>query len=324
MGSTVVDNSGNHWHFSTMAISVNFKFERRLGMYPSGFEKDGQMFVNTAYGDYPHYLPNTKVEAHKNRFTGWMLLSLNKPAYTNSNVVTKDVNVVDESDGGYMLEQIKNFEIPNINDEEIRSYWVSEANNDSIYVEMDLEKAMDIHAIQINFQDYNSTTFGRHDTLRQQFVIKASKDGKKWFDLVDFSNNSEDRPHCYIELEAAVEARYIRYEHLYCTNKYLAISEFRVFGKGKGEVLTSPYNFTVKRDTTDRRNAFLRWDKNPDATGYVIYWGIKSDRLNLSAMIYGENEYELRALNTDQEYYYQIETFNENGVSERSVVKHTK
>ncbi|MTI21710.1 1,4-beta-xylanase, partial [Fulvivirga sp. RKSG066] len=104
-GSTVKDNSGNYWHYATMAISVNYKFERRIGMYPAGFEENGQMYVNTAYGDYPHYLPDTEVDNHKSRFTGWMLLSYNKPVSTNSPIVKKDINVVDESEGGYMQEQ---------------------------------------------------------------------------------------------------------------------------------------------------------------------------------------------------------------------------
>ncbi|MEM6318176.1 MAG: family 43 glycosylhydrolase [Bacteroidota bacterium] len=170
-GSTVEDIHGNHWHYATMAISVNYKFERRIGMYPAGFETDGQMYVNTAYGDYPHYLPDSQVKNHKNRFTGWMLLSYGKPVSTNSKVVDKPLNIVDESSSGYMLEQIKNFEIGNINDEEIRSYWVSEANHDSIDVTMDLTRPMDVRALQINFQEYNNTIFGRQDTLRQQFVV---------------------------------------------------------------------------------------------------------------------------------------------------------
>lgn len=322
-GSTVKDNHGNHWHFATMAISVNYKFERRLGMYPAGFEEDGQLYVNTAYGDYPHYLPDTKVQDHKERFTGWMLLSYQKPVKTNSHVVTTDLNVVDESDSGYMLEQIRNFEVKNVNDEEIRSYWVSEANNDSIFVEMDLQSVCEVRALQINFQDYRSEIYGRPDTLRQQFVIKGSKDGKNWYSLVDFSQMWEDHPHCYIELPETIEARYIRYEHKYVTNKYLSISEFRVFGRGKGPQPATPSNFAVRRDE-DRRNVWLSWDKVPDATGYVIYWGLQPDRLNLSAMIYGENSYELRALNTDQKYYYQVEAFSENGISKRSATKVTE
>ncbi|MCX2679294.1 family 43 glycosylhydrolase [Galbibacter sp. EGI 63066] len=316
-GSTVQDNNGNYWHYATMAISVNYKFERRLGMYPAGFEGNGQMFVNTAYGDYPHYLPDTEVDNHKQRFTGWMLLSYKKPVKTNSPLVTDDINVVDESEKGYMQEQIREFDIAKINDEEIRSYWVSQSNNDSIYVEVDLGKKMNVKAVQINFADYNSTIFGRPDDLRQQFTIELSIDGKTWETLADYSENEKDMPHAYIELDTPKDARYIRYNHVYCSNEYLSISEFRVFGNGYENKPEEPSNFKVERQV-DRRNADLSWDKDEKATGYVVYWGIAEDKLNLSVLIYEDAQYELRALNTDQGYYMQVEAFNENGISEKS------
>ncbi len=322
-GSTVRDHQGNYWHYSTMAISVNYKFERRLGMYPAGFDDNGQMYVNTAYGDYPHYLPGTEVDNHKNRFTGWMLLSYGKPVKTNSPLVDTKVNVVDESDSGFMLGQITDYDIEQINDEEIRSYWVSAANDDSIYVAIDLQAVMDVKAVQINFQDFNSEIFGRPDTLRQQFVLKGSKDGQTWNVIADYSKNQRDMPHGYIELAQPVEARYIRYEHVYITTKNLAISEFRIFGNGKGNAPAQPANFTVKRQA-DRRNADLSWEADPTATGYVIYWGIDPDHLNLSALMYDQSAYELRALNTEQGYYYQVEAFNENGISKRSEIRHTE
>lgn len=322
-GSTVKDNDGNYWHFATMAISVNFKFERRIGMYPAGFEQDGQMFVNTAYGDYPHYLPEYPVSEHKKRFTGWMLLSYNKPVSTNSSLVEADINVVDESDSGYMLGQVKGFEIEKINDEEIRSYWVSDRNADDIYVTVDLEEEMDVRAVQINFQDFNSEIFGRPDTLRQQFVLEGSKDGVNWETLADYSENTRDMPHAYIELAEAASVRYVRYNHVYCSNKYLAIAEFRVFGNGKRAAPVQPADFRVKRQA-DRRNADLSWEASPGAQGYVIYWGIAEDKLNLSAMVYGQNSYELRALNTDNAYYYRVEAFSEHGISESSSILFTK
>jgi len=130
-------------------------------------------------------------------------------------------------------------------------------------------------------------------------------------------------PHAYIELDNPVEARYVRYDHKYLTNEHLAISEFRVFGKGQGEQPQTPGDFTVER-MDDRRNAMLTWNAVPGATGYVIYWGIEEESLNLSAMMYGKSRYELRALNTDQGYYYQVEAFNENGISERSKIIYTQ
>ncbi|UJH66367.1 family 43 glycosylhydrolase [Allomuricauda sp. SCSIO 65647] len=319
-GSTVRDNNGNYWHFATMAISVNYKFERRIGMYPAGFEPDnGQMFVNTAYGDYPHYLPYTEVENHKNRFTGWMLLSYKKPVSTNSPLVEGKPNVVDESEEGYMQEQITDFDSNRINDEEIRSYWVSAANNDSIHVDIDLEKVHDVHAIQLNFQDYQSNIYGRPNTLRQQFKIQASLDGKNWKTIADYSQNRRDMPHGYIELKKPEAARYVRYDHVYCTNNYLAISELRIFGKGRGKLPKTPKKFRARRQD-DRRNVDLTWKPVEGAKGYVVYWGIHADKLNLSALLYDEPNYELRALNTDQKYYYQVEAFNENGISKRSEI----
>lgn len=71
----------------------------------------------------------------------------------------------------------------------------------------------------------------------------------------------------------------------------------------------------------DRRNADLSWSPVEGATGYVIYWGVDKDKLNLSALMYGEPGYELRALNTDNAYYFQVEAFDENGISERSEIK---
>lgn len=322
-GSTVKDNHGNYWHYATMAISVNYKFERRIGMYPAGFEENGQLYVNTAYGDYPHYLPDTEVDNHKERFTGWMLLSYNKPVTTNSPEVRDSINVVDESDSGYMLEQITEFDISKVNDEEIRSYWVSVANSDSIYVEIDLQKPMDVKAVQINFQDFNSDIFGKPDTLRQQFTISTSLDRENWKTVADYSENTKDMPHAYIELGEASEARYVRYNHKYLTNKYLSISELRVFGNGKEAKPQTPANFNVARQE-DRRNADLTWDAVPGATGYVIYWGIAKDKLNLSALMYDGPNYELRALNVEPGYYYQVEAFNENGISEKSEILYTE
>ena len=187
---------------------------------------------------------------------------------------------------------------------------------------MDLEKPMTVNAIQINFQDFRSDIYGRPDTLRQQFVIRTSLDGDQWETIADYSDNQRDMPHAYLELAEPVDARYIRYNHVYCTNNYLSISEFRVFGKGKETPPATPANFTAKRQD-DRRNADLDWDDVPGATGYVIYWGIAEDKLNLSALMYGQSEYELRALNTGPGYYYQVEAFSENGISERSGVLFT-
>jgi hypothetical protein len=52
-GSTMQDKYGNYWHVATMQISVKYKFERRIGLFPAGFDNEGQLYCITAFGDYP-------------------------------------------------------------------------------------------------------------------------------------------------------------------------------------------------------------------------------------------------------------------------------
>ena len=56
-------------------LSLKYKFERRIGLYPTAFDKDGVMYSNTAFGDYPLLTPKGKVDDIANTFSGWMLLS---------------------------------------------------------------------------------------------------------------------------------------------------------------------------------------------------------------------------------------------------------
>jgi hypothetical protein len=133
------------------------------------------------------------------------------------------------------------------------------------------------------------------------------------------SRRSLYRPHAFIEFKEDIEAQYVRYQHVFCSNKYLAISEFRVFGLGSGKKPAIPKNFSVKREE-DRRNAFLSWSRIENSQGYVLYWGLKPDKLNNSVLIYDKNEYDLRALNIGEGYFFQVEAFNENGISSKSEV----
>nr|WP_262489301.1 hypothetical protein [Gillisia sp. JM1] len=40
--------------------------------------------------------------------------------------------------------------------------------------------------------------------------------------------------------------------------------------------------------------------------------------------MYDHPNYELRALNTDQNYFYQVEALNENGISAKGAIVNTK
>ncbi|MDQ0496530.1 family 43 glycosylhydrolase [Paenibacillus brasilensis] len=81
-GSTVEDCHGNLWHAATMRISVNHAFERRLGLWPAGFDQDGELFCNQRYGDWPFNIEQANINPWKN--PEWMLLFYGKPAKASS------------------------------------------------------------------------------------------------------------------------------------------------------------------------------------------------------------------------------------------------
>jgi hypothetical protein len=78
------------------------------------------------------------------------------------------------------------------------------------------------------------------------------------------------------------------------------------------------------RGDSERRNAWLKWKADPQATGYVIHCGIAPDKMYNSVMVYGDNEYYFRALDKDRTYYFSIEAFNEAGISQRTSALESK
>ena len=294
-GSTVKGPYNNYWHFGTMAVSVNRIWERRIVMYPTHFDQDGLMYTNTSFGDYPHYAPDEYSRA--GTFTGWMLLSYNKPVKASSS--------------------LEDYVPENIVDENIKSFWVAKNNDKNQWLEIDLEQPAKVHAVQINYNDYQSDLYGRIPGLHHRYMIEGSLDGEDWEVLVDKTNSYEDVPNDYVELNHPQTVRFIRYKNIHVPTTNLSISDLRVFGLGQGRPPAQVKNLTVKR-VHDRRNASITWDAQNNVQGYNVRWGIAPDKLYSSWLVYGKNHLDLRSLNVDQKYFFQVEAFNENGVSERS------
>ncbi len=296
-GSTVVGTEGLYWHFASMAVSVNINWERRICMFPAFFDKDGLMYSNTSFGDYPHYAPT--VAGKMGAFRGWMLLSYKKPVKTSS--------------------VYQSFHAQNLVDENVKTFWVAQENNDHQWIEIDLLKPATVYAIQVNYNDYKSGMYGRIPGIHHQYFIEGSADGTNWITLVDRKNNFSDVPNDYVELGTPQTVRYIRYKNIYAPTPFLSISDLRVFGTSQGKAPATVNNFLVQRQA-DRRDALISWDKQADAQGYNILWGIAPDKLYNSWMVYDKNSLLLKSLSTDQSYYFSIEAFNENGVSSRTKV----
>jgi hypothetical protein len=62
----------------------------------------------------------------------------------------------------------------------------------------------------------------------------------------------------------------------------------------------------------------ITWEKQPNCQGYNILWGIAPDKLYSSWMVYDKSELDMKSLSTDQSYYFSIEAFNENGISQKT------
>jgi xylan 1,4-beta-xylosidase len=296
-GNTFQDLHGNWWSTGTPWIGVNWNFERRIGLHPAGFDADGQLHVDTRFGDFPHWLPTKRTRSSDELFTGWMLLSYKKRA-------TASPALSDSFPAGHTT------------DDNPRTFWVARENRPGQWLTVDLGRPHDIRAIQVNYADYKSALFRTDSTYVTRFRLLASDDGRRWRTVADLARETRDRANAYVELTSPTRARYVRYEHVHVAAANLAISDIRVFGLGGGARPATPAGFTAVRDR-DERNATIRWQAVPGAVGYNVRWGIAPSKLYQTYQRFADEgaTLEIRALGVGQPYWAAIESFDENGVS---------
>jgi hypothetical protein len=321
-GITVKQTNNQYWHFATMALASNSHWERRLCMFPTYFDNDGLMYSDTHYGDYPRFGPNHPTKAGQH--CGWMLLSYNgittvsssKMQIIKSTSTDNDYDITEmpmqKNEAGEIISEV-------LTDESPKSFWVADANNNKQWVKIEMLNPGKIYAFQLNFHDHESGIYTRVDGLRHRFTIEVSDDGKNWQTVVDRSNSYKDAPNAYIVLNQPVHGKYVRYKNLEVPGPNLALSEIRVFGIGDGKKPDRVKNFKVKREA-DRRDAAFSWSPAKDAQGYNIRWGIAPDKLYQSWLIYDVNEHFMLCLDRGTSYYFTIEAFNENGISEQTEI----
>lgn len=293
-GATFQDKWNNYWHVSTMNVTVKNTFERRNGLWPAGFDADGVMYCNTAFGDYPHYLPQGEEDHLKSRFTGWMLLNYKKPVQVSSTY--------------------GNFVANNAVDESVKTYWCAATANKGEWIQTDLGAVSTVNAIQVNYADQDAEFLGKQLDIYHQYKLWYSIDGKKWQVLVDKSANKKDVPHDYIELQKPVQARFIRLENIHMPTGKFAISGLRVFGKGAGATPEKVKEFIVLRTEKDKRSAMIKWSPVNNAYAYNIYYGTDPKKLYNCIMVHDANEYYFKGMDSKMTYYFTIQPVNENGV----------
>ena len=294
--------SENYWKAATNSISVRHMFERRVSFYPAGFDKDGYLYTDTYLGDYPMFLPTEKRQASDSFQPGWMLLSYGKTVTASSTL-----------DG---------FPAENIVDEDSRTAWVAATNNDTEWLQVDLQHLSSVNAIQVNFDEYGAKQKGFVPAVYQSYVIYASVNGEDWYPVVDYSTKKTDTPHDYIEFEEPFKARYIKLQNKeYTVSSNLSVRDLRIFGNGLGSKPRPVNGFTVKRNEEDPCIVSLAWNEVPHAQGYIVRYGIAEDKLYSNFQVMGETSLEIGSLNKGVTYYFTIDTYNENGITRTEQVE---
>ncbi|MGS0972428.1 MAG: family 43 glycosylhydrolase [Candidatus Izemoplasmataceae bacterium] len=312
-GSTMQDKYGNWWHASTMVISANHEFERRVGLFPAGFDEDGELFCNTAYGDWPIEVAK---KINPNKEPDWMLLSYNKSIKASSH---SDDNTPNKA-----------------NDEHIKTCWTAKSNGADEWLEINLGESLEVAAIQVNFADYQIPfNLPKHSELigaeyRKRFIdinqettnyhLQGSLDGKHYETIADKREVTTDLSNDFIYLKNIKNYKFIRISNMQVPyGQSPSISGLRVFGKKMGSL--PPQITAFNYVDNDELDVSISWKSVKDTVGYNVVWGYLPEKMYHSYMVFDRNTIPLRALNKGQKLYVRIDTFNESGITKGNVVQ---
>lgn len=307
-GSTIKDEFGNWWHVSSMRISINHIFERRLGLWPAGFDHEGTLFCNQNFGDYPIEVPEGRFNPLSIK-PKWMLLSYKKivetssfqPGYEGSNAVNED----------------------------IQSSWRTVTNQPGEWLSVDLGELYDVRAIQVNIADGGDATIDIkeldmrgpvymkrliHDKAGSlKYKLMGGIDGKQWSPLE--RDVSTIKPHELFHYDKGQNIRFVKiiFEQTPYSQQF-SVSGFRVFGNSS---ISKPSQAHVlKASLITPLDALIKWEKSDNAIGYNVVYGNSIDSLYHSWLVYEQTQLEITTLIKNKEYYVRVDSFGEGGITE--------
>lgn len=307
-GSTMQDKDGAFWHTATMRISMNHIFERRVGIWPAGFDREGNLFCNQRYGDWPMCVGKLRNEPWAD--PDWMLLSYGKAVTASS------------CDPAHPAE--------NAVDENCQTWWRAASAEPGQTLTVDLGETMDVNAVQVNFADdpesvipcpgelVTGPDMPRYIDLTEhhtRWLLEVSEDGGLWQIMADKREANTDLSHDLVIAENGISTRLIRLTIMEVPfHVPPCVSGLRVFGKGNGEK-PAQAEYSARR-TSDLD--FVVSAECPDAQGFNILWGSDENHLYHSDLVMGHSLKAKRigALIKEQRYTVRVDTFNENGITE--------
>jgi hypothetical protein len=169
---------------------VKNTFERRLGIWPAGFDKDGVMWCNTAFGDYPQYLP------YKGE---WIQSDLGNLSTVNAIQINYADQDVDDNRLGKWNDQYHQYKLYYSTDGKTWKILVDKSNNKTDVPHDYVELATPVQARYIKLENIHMPTgkfaisglriFGngngsKPDAVKTFFVLRTEKDKRsawiKW------------------------------------------------------------------------------------------------------------------------------------------------
>ncbi len=309
-GSTMQDEQGNWWHTATMRISMNHDFERRVGLWPAGFDADGELCCNQRYGDWPMTLSGFRQDMWRD--PAFMLLSAGKTAAASS--------FAEGHEPAKALE------------ENVQTWWRAASADKNEWLCADLGKVFDVRAIQVNFADdkidipcpgeIRPGTQARYIEERDlvtRFKLEGSADGVNWFVIEDKSEAMTDLSHDFIVREEGFAARFLKLSNMEVPyGQAPCVSGLRVFGFGEGEKPGVPHFTAVRTDDIDME---VTVEAQENTVGYNILFGSSPEKLYHSYMVFEAGTKRVGALIKDRGYYVRVDAFNEAGITEGTCIK---
>jgi hypothetical protein len=304
------DLVGSWWHTATMRISVNHDFERRVGLWPAGFDADGELFCNQRYGDWPMSIETLRKDPWAD--PEWMLLSAGKAVSCSSFT--------------------EGHEPERATEENAQTFWQAGTSDPSEWLMLDLGYPCDVHAVQVNFADARidipcpgkirpgtQARYIEEAELHTRWKLEYSENGRDWKVLEDKSAAETDLSHDLVVREEGVTARYLRLSQMEVPyDQPPCISGFRVFGRGEGFAPAVP-KFTAVR--TGDLDMAVTVEPQPDTTGFTVLFGSEPDKLYHSYMLFAPGEKRIGALVKGREYYVRVDAFNDTGITHGKTVR---
>ncbi|GAA2078153.1 family 43 glycosylhydrolase [Microbacterium hatanonis] len=308
-GSTIQDRHGNWWHAATMRISVNGVFERRLGLFPAGFDADGTLTCNQNFGDYPFAVPDESFDPWEKTAPEWMLLSYRSAATASSSAAGQDASLA-------------------VN-EDIQTWWAAAHPGAGEWVAVDLGAVCTVASVQVNLADHivaphaaklDEGSDGGH-TWRGIYrehtpavvMVEGSRDGEVWETVHDGRLDGRDRPHALVTLDEPRELRHLRVTAASVPfDGVFAVSGLRVFGRSAQALPAQAAPTAVRVDPLMAR---VSWPAVPGAMGYNVRYGGSADRLYRSWLVYDQCDLDIRSLNADEDTWFAVDAFNGAGVT---------